>query len=337
MTCLPWLDTLTTGLPQPPTWNEVDLKESISRFWEMESVEEERELKNEDELFYENHFKNTFSTDETGRYVVDIPFKEDISKLGKSKETAWRRLNALWHRLYRNPQLCSLYQKFMQQYEQLGHMTKVEEDIEPNTTYYIPHNGVYCPEKSSAKLRVVFNASCPTSNGRSLNSLQANGGMIQDELFSIIIRFRKQPIAITADIEKMYEITLITPSQKNYLRIPWKSDKNYPISTYRLNTVAYGTTSIPFLATRTLKQIAIYNREKFPEAEEILETDFYVDDLVSGASNIAIGKEIQKQLIELLSCAGIKLHEWSSNSKDMLQELPYMEPRISFFIETKKK
>ncbi|GFW40981.1 hypothetical protein TNCV_4370291 [Trichonephila clavipes] len=75
----------------------------------MESVEEERELKNEDEPFCENHFKNTFSRNETGRYVIDIPFKEDPSKLGKSKETAWRRLNALWHRLYRNPQLCSLF------------------------------------------------------------------------------------------------------------------------------------------------------------------------------------------------------------------------------------
>ncbi|GFY21996.1 DUF1758 domain-containing protein [Trichonephila clavipes] len=136
----------------------------------MESVEEERELKNEDELFCENHFKNTFSRDKTCHYVVDIPFKEDPSKLGASRETAWRRLNALWHRLYGNPQLCSLYQKFIQEYEQLGHMTKVEEDIEPDTTYYIPHHGVYRPEKRT-KLRVVFNASCPTSNGRFLNSL----------------------------------------------------------------------------------------------------------------------------------------------------------------------
>ncbi|GFS68825.1 integrase catalytic domain-containing protein [Trichonephila clavipes] len=133
-------------------------------------------------------------------------------------------------------------------------MTKVEEDIEPNKTYYIPHHGVYRPEKSSTKLRVVFNASCPTSNGRSLNSLQANDGIIQDELFSIIIRFRKQPIAITADIEK----------------------------------------------------------------------------IVSGVSNIETEKEIQKQLIELLSCAGMKLHKWSSNSKDMLQEVPYKAQEYQF-------
>ncbi|GFX89712.1 integrase catalytic domain-containing protein [Trichonephila clavipes] len=181
----------------------------------------------------------------------------------------------------------------MQEYEQLGHMTKVEEYFEPDTTYYIPHHGVYRPKKSSTK------------------------------------EFRKQPIAITADIEKTYRIILITPSQRDYLQILWKSDKNDPVSTYRLNTVTYGTTSAP-LATRTLKQIAIDNREKFPAAAEILETDFNVDDLVSSVSNIETGKEIQKQLIELLSCAGMKLHKWSSNSKDILRELPYEAKEYHF-------
>ncbi|GFR07883.1 hypothetical protein TNCT_579861 [Trichonephila clavata] len=61
---------------------------------------------------------------------------------------------------------------------------------------------------------MVFNASCPMSNGRSLKSLQANDGITQDELFSIIIRFRKQPISITADIEKMYRMILITSRSK---------------------------------------------------------------------------------------------------------------------------
>ncbi|GFY76874.1 integrase catalytic domain-containing protein [Trichonephila inaurata madagascariensis] len=89
--------------------------------------------------------------------------EEDPTKLSRSKETAWRRQNAFWHRLYRNPQLCSLCQKFMQEYQQLHHMTKVE-DIELDSTYYIPHHGVYRPENSTTKLRVVFNASCPTSN-----------------------------------------------------------------------------------------------------------------------------------------------------------------------------
>ncbi|GFY67630.1 integrase catalytic domain-containing protein [Trichonephila inaurata madagascariensis] len=95
------------------------------------------------------------------------------------------------------------------------------------------------------------------------------------------------------------------------------------VSTYRLNSVTYGTTSVFLLDIRALKQIAIDNREKFPAASEILETDFSVNNLVSGVSNFETGKEIQEQLIELLSCAGMNLHKWSSNSKYMLQELPY--------------
>ncbi|GFW05669.1 integrase catalytic domain-containing protein [Trichonephila clavipes] len=129
---------------------------------------------------------------------------------------------------------------------------------------------------------------------------------------------------------------LITPSQRDYVRIMWKSDKNDPVSTYRLNTVTYGTTSAPFLATRTLKQIAIDNREKFPIAAEILETDFYVDDLVSSVSNIETGKEIQKQIVELLSCAGMKLHINGHQIVKICCKNFHMKPRNIIMIETKK-
>ncbi|GFQ69670.1 hypothetical protein TNCT_81501 [Trichonephila clavata] len=66
------------------------------------------------------------------------------------------------------------------------------------------------------------------------------------------------------------------------------------------------------------------------ELPEILETAFYVDDLVSDVSNIESGKEVQKQLNELLSCAGMNLHKGSSNCKDMLQELPYEAQEYHF-------
>ncbi|GFW14690.1 integrase catalytic domain-containing protein [Trichonephila clavipes] len=110
-------------------------------------------------------------------------------------------------------------------------------------------------------------------------------------------------------------MNLITPYQRDYLRILWKSYKKDPFSTYKLNTVAYGTTSFPFLSTRALKQITIDNIEKFPAAAKVLETDFYVNHLVSGVRNIEIGQDIQKQLIQLLSCAVMKFHKWSSNKK----------------------
>ncbi|GFT09117.1 hypothetical protein NPIL_17381 [Nephila pilipes] len=53
----------------------------------------------------------------------------------------------------------------------------------------------YRPEKTTKKNRVVFNAASETTNGALLNSLQINGGVVQDDLISILMRFRKHPFA----------------------------------------------------------------------------------------------------------------------------------------------
>ncbi|GFW75827.1 integrase catalytic domain-containing protein [Trichonephila clavipes] len=66
----------------------------------------------------------------------------------------------------------------------------------------MPHHGVYRPEKSTTKMRTVFNASSPSTSGKSLNSIQFNGGLVQEDLFSIMVRFRKHKYALTTDIEK---------------------------------------------------------------------------------------------------------------------------------------
>ena len=51
----------------------------------------------------------------------------------------------------------------------MGHPTKVIQNEEPNIAYYMPYYGIYCPHKSTTKLRTLFNASAMTSNGNSLN------------------------------------------------------------------------------------------------------------------------------------------------------------------------
>ena len=71
-------------------------------------------------------------------------------------------------------------------------------------TYYIPHHPVLKPTSSSTKLRVVFDASAPTSTGVTLNDTLQVGPTIQSDLISAILRFRTKGIAFVADIVKMY-------------------------------------------------------------------------------------------------------------------------------------
>ncbi|GFU57384.1 integrase catalytic domain-containing protein [Trichonephila clavipes] len=115
-----------------------------------------------------------------------------------------------------------LYREFMQEYEQLGLTREVTvESDNPKMNYFLPHHGVYRPKKSTTKGRVVFNVSSPTDNGLSLNDIQLNGGVIQDDLYAQMIRFRTYRCALTADIKKMYRMILIDSKQRCLHQILW--------------------------------------------------------------------------------------------------------------------
>ncbi|GFW98123.1 reverse transcriptase domain-containing protein [Trichonephila clavipes] len=122
-------------------------------------------------------------------------------------------------------------------------MEKVEEDFDETTAnnicYYLPHHGVFWPDKTSTKLRVVFNGSAFTTSGLSLNDL-------------LLLRQ-----------------ILIDPAQRDLLRIMWKTGAYEKPVIYRLKTVTYGTISAPFLAIRTLKQLATDEASRFPLAFKV--------------------------------------------------------------------
>ncbi|GFV38254.1 integrase catalytic domain-containing protein [Trichonephila clavipes] len=193
------------------------------------------------QFFSEDHFLKTHSRDDEGRYVVKMPLKNEPNCLGESRDIALKRLNALWTRLIRDPRYLNLYIDFIHEYEQLGRMKEVvAENDNSEIAYYMPHHGILRPEKSTTKLRVVFNATNPTSNGLSLNSIQYNGGLVKNYLFTIMIKYREHPYAFTADVKMMYRMILIHESQQPLLRILWKESPEDPVKTFEMKTVTYG-------------------------------------------------------------------------------------------------
>ncbi|GFX50383.1 uncharacterized protein TNCV_339181 [Trichonephila clavipes] len=145
-----------------------NLDHSIKKFWEIENVEIDSVKTNELDIC-EDHFKNTHSRDDQGRYTLAMSLK-DPSCIGESKQTAIQRLNSLWKRLSGDKEYLSLYEKFLQEYEDLSHMREIKADGS-GVSFYMPHHGVYHPKKSTTKLRTVFNASSPSTSGKSLNSI----------------------------------------------------------------------------------------------------------------------------------------------------------------------
>lgn len=112
----------------------------------------------------------------------------------------------------------------MNEYLQLKHMKEVREDdagwnVRPQ--YYMPHHCVTKESSSTTKLRVVFNAS-RGSNGVSLNDALMVGPVLQQDLFSVLLRFRSFTYALTADVAKMYRQILVDSDQTPLQRIVWQ-------------------------------------------------------------------------------------------------------------------
>ncbi|GFV33229.1 integrase catalytic domain-containing protein [Trichonephila clavipes] len=88
-----------------------------------------------------------------------------------------------------------------------------------------------------------------------------------------------------------------------------------PIKTFELLTVTYGTTSAPFLATRTLKQLALDEAENFPLGSSAVMSDMYIDDVLTGAETLLEAKKLKTQLINIFAKGGMVLHKWCGNTE----------------------
>ncbi|GFT37618.1 uncharacterized protein TNCV_66981 [Trichonephila clavipes] len=118
----------------------------------------------------------------------------------------------------------------------------------------------------------------------------------------------------------MFRIILIYESQRDLLRIAWKNKIDSLVKFFRLTTVTYGTKSAPYLATRSLKQLAIDDGDKYPLAAKVIMSDVYMDDLLTGADDLESGRKLQVQLISMLRGAGMELHKWSASNPLLLPD-----------------
>ena len=88
--------------------------------------------------------------------------------------------------------------------------------------WYIPHQGVYHHQKPG-KIRVVFDTSARYGT-TALNEHLLVGPDLTNGLAGVLLRFRKNPIAVTCDVEKMFHRFHVNKDDRNYLRFLWWED-----------------------------------------------------------------------------------------------------------------
>ena len=157
---------------------------------------------------------------------------------------------------------------------------------EAEMKYYIPWRAVWKQNSISTPCRVVFDASQITNTGYSLNDVIAKGRNNMNKLVEIVLRWMTHQVAFHTDIQKMYNSIKLRQEDWCYQRYIWQQDldpSKIPDEKV-IKTLIYGVRSSGNQAETGLCKTADISKNEYREIIEIIHTDFYVDDCLSGSS-----------------------------------------------------
>jgi hypothetical protein len=188
--------------------------------------------------------------------------------------------------------------------------------------YYLQCHPIFKPENETTKVRIVMNASAKGPDGTSLNSLLHKGPCLLPDFVGILMRFRQKKFVFCMDIAKMF-LQIKLHGNKDCLRWLWRfGNQNRDFEIYRMTSVTFGVQSSPYQANYVIQESGKMNKEKLPEAHQIVMKDFYMDNGTAGANSIELTQLQVKELLELMDWAGMPTQKWSASDPTILNDVP---------------
>ncbi|XP_013412394.1 uncharacterized protein LOC106175106 [Lingula anatina] len=282
----------------------------------------EVEMSQEDLQFLRVQETNIQQLD-NGHIQMPLPFRRRPA-LPDNKSQALQRLDHLRRKFERDPSYRESYTSMVQGIIDRGEAEEAPDDTIKGEVWYLPHHGVYHPQKG--KLRVVFDCSA-TYKQTSLNQHLLSGPDLTSSLLGVLIRFREHPVAVACDIEKMFHQFLVQDNDRNYLRFLWwkNGDITKEPTVFRMKVHLFGATSSPGCANFGLKYLAKSYENEYPLAAEFIKHHFYVDDGLTSSDDADTAIQIIDQARKLCASGGIRLHKFLSNSREVLETVPESE------------
>ena len=135
---------------------------------------------------------------------------------------AKKRLVSTERKLLKDKGVATAYQQVLDDYLDKKYIRRVPPDEpRPDVEWLLPHFPVVRPEKSTSKVRIVFDGSAPFE-GKSLNTEALTGPKLQSDVFDILVKFRKDPVALVGDISQMYHQLVLREEDRPLHRFLWR-------------------------------------------------------------------------------------------------------------------
>ena len=211
------------------------------------------------------HMEETTQVDLDGRVCVRMPWKSGFpDKLPNNYVRARDQLFKREDQLLRNGKL-EEYNSEVEKSVERGVVKKLTHDesacADKASAWYLNHRIIERPDKVSSKLRIVFDSASPYK-GICLNDALEKGPVYTNSLFKCLLKWREDYVAITGDIEKMFNQVAMIEDDQKYHRFLWRNGKkSEPIIVYQWLRVLFGDKPSPDIASFALRFLA--ERVKF--------------------------------------------------------------------------
>lgn len=188
-------------------------------------------------------------------------------------------------------------------------------------THYMPYQEVY--KASTGKFRLVYDASAKNHKWDwSLNECLEKGPLLTNHIFKILLGFRKEDIAIIADIEKAFLQVGVKPEDSDMLRFIWRHEDT--ISIYKFLRLPFGLRCSPFILAATIKTYV--DQANIPqEVKDKILSSFYVDDLTTSFETEEAALQFIRKIREILNEIGMPLRKFNSNNINVCKTLEQLD------------
>ncbi|GFX24318.1 integrase catalytic domain-containing protein [Trichonephila clavipes] len=251
-------------------------------------------------------FKDTVEF-EKGRYIVQLPFRMSYNELSDNYPLAKQRFQNLWRRFGHDSELHQQYREIIRDYTEQGIIEEVKTEITDNKlkrpVYYLPHQAVRKDGRLTSKTRIVFDAGSHQNNELSLNDCLWPEINLNPNLLDILINFRLNAIAFCSDIKQAFLQICLADEHKD---VP-------------LDFSGVMTNRVFIKGLNYRHHIEKYKHE-FPHNVELLDRNFYVDDLISGGNEFEEALQTSRRAKNIMGAAGMDLRKWITNDANLMEQ-----------------
>lgn len=278
------------------------------------SIDDKRFLTIMDNEVHQNHENS---------WVAPLPFRSPRRRLPDNREQALNRLCSLRKMLEKKTEMKNHYIQFMQKILDNDQAEPAPPLPKNKEHWYLPTFGVYHPQKPE-QIRVVFDSSAEC-DGTSLNQVLLSGPDLNNSLLGVLLRFRKEPIALTADVQQMFYCFVVQEEHRDFLRYLWYEDNDITknVKEFRMKVHVFGNSPSPAVAIYCMRRAAQQGEtEHGSKAREFVERQFYVDD---GLTSVATPEEAVDLLVRtqnMLAESNLRLHKVASNCSQVMEAFP---------------